>query len=188
MPHRRSRADGNARAVANDRFLEALAAGSCQRSARTACAVQPDRNGAVDGLSASRSARNPDQSGHFRNLRGQGPRHRGGWRRRVGVDVRVRALFATHARDEDEHQPHLPAPQCRSHRRVEHMGRAAAHAGACRRRVLDCDSASHLFNGCRRESRQDADGGACGSVVRSHRRLACPSARRADCRRFLGRC
>ena len=110
---------------------------------------------------------------------GQAPRPRGGRHHRLGRDVPVRALFATHARDEDEYQPHLSAPQCGSHRRVEHMGGAAAHAGRDRRRVVDRDSAAHLFNGCRRQSRQDAGSGACGSVVRSPRRLACASARRA---------
>ncbi len=155
--------------VADDRFHEALAAGSCQRSARTARAVQPDRDGAVDGLSADGPARHSDRCRPSFEIAGvEGPRHRGGRRHRVGRDVRVRALRATHARDEDEHQPRLHAAQCRSHRGDEHMGRAAAH---CRGMIVSVSWIAILLlmysMVAAGESRQDAGGGARGGVVRS---------------------
>ena len=116
--------------------------------------------------SADRSARDSDQSRRLPKSQGGRPASS---RWSASSSRASMFVYVRYARHTPEMKTNislaLSAPQCRGNRCVEYMGRAAAHAGADRRRVVDRDSAARLFNGCGRQPRQDAGGGACGSVA-----------------------
>ena len=117
--------------------------------------------------------------------RGQGPRPRSGRHHRLGADVRVRALRA--------HSPETKTNVGLGYMILNAAAIAALNTwvappplqGADGSGVVDCDPAARLFDGAPASPGKMLGGVARCGVARSARRLACASARRAECRRLF---